>query len=125
MPEITRYIRFRSAFTASTGRINPSAMMPAPNSQAQRLETSVYFIDGRTDEELWRLGDDTIGSLCPGRITLAASAVPVVGLVLDRDDDPPSHANIVGWPDTNWPETKEQCKALALKLVGVARLYVR
>ena len=49
-----------------------------------------------------------------------ATTVRETGLTIDPDNDPPRHANILGWP-----EEKSEQKLIALELSESAKLKLR
>jgi len=94
---IARYIFSSSHYAATIGRVKPAAFMPPEN-----LQTSVFRIQGLTDNEVWSLGFRHVAT--PGRPSLKARAdfiaesVDDARLVLRFDNTPPRHTSIVGWP---------------------------
>ncbi|MBK8980616.1 MAG: hypothetical protein IPM29_32330 [Planctomycetes bacterium] len=64
-------------------------------------KTSVFRIGGLTDRSVLAIGKRQVGEKrgLHGWGVFAARAVLDVGLRFEPDDDPPRHANIVGWPE--------------------------
>lgn len=96
--------------------------MPALNEDLGRFETSVFFYDGATDEEMWPIGDENLPKppVALGRST--RREIETHGLAVDRDDQPPKHGAIVGWPN----EKQDQIEvSIRLDEAGCFALVVR
>lgn len=116
---LTRFIFSRSHFNVPKNRVKHQAFLPPTD-----LKLSVFRIEGLTDGEVWQIGegleaerDDHLHA----RADLASDAVVTVGLSAIRDEPPPRHANIIGWP----PDDKDSRKILAMELAAVASLATR
>lgn len=102
---LTRFLVHTNQFTASTGRVRPSALMPYDNRQKQRSETSMFRTDGLQADGVWALGYQFVENLAVGRRIRArglgiASVVTAQGLRFDVSGQPyPRHADIIGWPN--------------------------
>jgi hypothetical protein len=108
----------------ATSYIKPSAFMPRPAKQTERLETSVFYIGDLKnvrEDAIWQLALDHVLPHCPpnkklyGRADIDDSDIEKVGLSIERDDTPPRHANII-----DWSAMKEDNKEKALMLANVA-----
>ena len=116
---IARYCSQSSHYTASTGRVKPSAVLPPPLD----LRTSTFRILGLNNDDIWALGDNVLaGSGKPllARAETIVRIVETVGLQVDPDNNPPRHAHIVGWP----PD-KEAQRELAVELAKRMTLVIR
>jgi hypothetical protein len=101
----------------SGDRPNHRAFMPPPD-----LELSTFNIDDLSDRDIWRIGDAVRAEQHKenlyGRADLLAKSVYDVKLRAVRDDRPPRHVVVVGWPDD-----KAQQKNRA-QLLAAASSYV-
>ncbi len=95
------------------------------------VEVSVTRTNGLSDADIWRYGDQWVRQathrtvLARGDFTprqLGEVAADGSRLSLHPDDNPPRHANIVGWPA---PEHKEIRRSLAQQLAARATSVVR
>lgn len=90
------------------------------NAALSRLETSVYFFDSRSLDEMWALGDARLQEAPLALGSSTAAAIGGHGLAVDRDDNPPGHGAIV-----DWPEAKIDYMEVALRLEKVFVLTIR
>jgi hypothetical protein len=85
------------------------------------LKLSTFVTTGLEPSEIWELGDQAIvGRSTYGSADIEAQAVASEGLGIERDDSPPRHANIVGWP-----REKDAQKEIAQSLAAAATLRLR
>lgn len=69
----------------------------------RNLKLSVFYIDSLNSQEVQDLGLEVV-RLRPDAVELHGwlefdqSRVDEIGLLVQRDDNPPRHANIIGWP---------------------------
>lgn len=116
---LARYILHKSLFSILHKRVKYGAFLPAPNG-----ETSVFRISNLSDNEVWDIGDKEVaqkrGMLVLGRADILAFHVLQRRLRIIPDDNPPRHANIVGWP-----EEKSEQKLIAMELAENAQLYLK
>lgn len=116
-----RYLTDRSYFSRVNNAVKPKAFMPPPN-----LRLSVFRIDGLTLDEIWAIGQREVIDLTPrvkqlhGLGEIKVSECQKTGLAVDCDNNPPRHANIIGWP-----AEKEKQKLLAAELAAEANLVLR
>ncbi|MBS0614714.1 MAG: hypothetical protein JSS24_16225 [Proteobacteria bacterium] len=101
---LSSFIRRRDEYFVANGTIKPRQLMPRPNRQTGRNETSVCRSQYLREEELWelcRLHYDVFQAApAIGHCVGPARAVYEAGLDIDADGIPyPQHANIVGWPE--------------------------
>jgi hypothetical protein len=94
---IARYLPQKDRY-----RRNPPAVKPVAFLPDAKGETSVFRIFGMTPDQAFLLGDRYL-NLGPDRLhhgyaELRAGEIDDVGLRLERDNSPPRHAAIVGWP---------------------------
>jgi hypothetical protein len=73
---------------------------------------SVFRISGLHENEVWSTGVNLRSQTLVGRADIKALSVLETGLLIDADDIPPHHANIIGWP--------EEASAIKLKAVELA-----
>lgn len=113
---ICRFVCSRSNMSRENRRVKRTEFMPSGNP----LAVSVFRITDLDDADVWKIARDSIvGRNVHGRGDLAASVVFGVGLTFDADDNPPRHANIIGWSGEK-PDWME----LALRLAEAARLVL-
>lgn len=111
---IARFIYNHSKLYAQARRAKPAAYLP------RNGKTSVFRVDGLTEEDVRRLGAMALRDPAPlAHAACSASTVYECGLHFDPDNVPERHANIVGWP-----EAKERQKLLAIKLAEKADVAV-
>ncbi len=94
--DLARFIFSRSQFSPSNKRVKYSAFMPLNKC------LSVFRISGLSEHQVWEIGEtvETQRELqLLARADINASSVNGTGLEIDADDNPPLHANIVGWPE--------------------------
>lgn len=116
-----RFLIRSNQFALSHQRVRPQAFYPSKRDH----RVSVFIIDGLEDPQIWYLGEEHVakpqGRTVLARGELTGNQVSEVGdLRLNRDDHPPRHANIDGWP-----ADKDEWKLLAQELAGMARLHAR
>lgn len=117
---LARCLTQSNHYRRSEWRVTERAFLPGRDNA-----TSVFRVDGLTDDQVWRLADEHVAGVQGGRHvlgtgTLLAQAVTEVGLRVEPDDDPPRHASILGWPDD-----KSGKKSRAQLLAAAARLSLR
>jgi hypothetical protein len=118
---LARYLTHSKWFKAEENMVKHHAFMPPPN-----LMFSVFRIDRLTEFEIWKIGLEKVIALLPGKPKLYGradiKALHFLGckLQIDPDDNPPRHANIIGWPTE-----KEEKKSIALELAANASLRLR
>ena len=88
------------------------------------LRLSVFRVEGLDNNKIWQIGEKKVvsqsGKTLYGRAEIRAQLVEKTGLSIDPDNNPPRHANIIGWP----LEKNEQ-KLIALELAKEATLELR
>ncbi len=125
MPEVpleegrNRFIFDRGKYAPKDQRVKYQAFMPAPNGK-----TSVYRTSQLGDAEIWGLSEryvePKIGRKTKARGELKVVDVRVAELQVLSTAEPPRHANIV-----NWPDTEDAQLSIAQVLAERSRLYVR
>jgi len=112
---LARYILSRNHFSRQNSRVKSAAFMP------QNLRLSVFQIKGLDENSIWEIGEVYVAKpskrTLHGRGDIIVSAVHQIGLGLSPDNEPPRHADIVGWP-----EGKSEQKLLAEELAADATL---
>lgn len=121
MQEHARFLFSRSDYSQANDLVKPGAFLPSNG------ETSVFVVDGLNGADIRAIGNNVgvqRGRPPKGRAELSERVVVAVGLEFMRDDIPPRHGNIVGWPPAG-PEYKARSKAIVLELSAEARLVLR
>lgn len=107
---LCRYILESSRI--SGGVANHRAFLPPPD-----LELSTFNIDGLDSGQIWAIGDNVRAEQAKerlyGRADLSAKAVYDASLRPVRDNHPPRHVVILGWPDKAEHKSKAQLLAAA------------
>jgi len=113
---LARYILSKRHFSRQNNRVKGAAFMPPEN-----LRLSVFRIKGLNEDDMWAIGEAYVAKPSKktlyGRGDVTVSAVRQIELDLDADNEPPRHADIVGWP-----EEKSAQKLLAEELAVDATL---
>ena len=119
---LARYLTHKNHYSPLNNSVRPAAFQPPPN-----LRLSVFRIDGLMLKEVWEIGQvDVINAMTPpkknlrGFADIKASAVYEKNLDVDPDNNPPRHADIVGWP-----QEKSERKLIAQELAARATLRLR
>jgi hypothetical protein len=121
MAELARFLFQKGHFSRDNNAVRPGAFLP------QNGQTSVFDIVGLATHETAALGDaigQQRGKPPKGRGEFDYRHVTEVGLQFDRDDTPPRHGNLIGWPSEG-PELKARWKAIAADLAVRATLVLR
>jgi hypothetical protein len=112
---LARFLLSKTQYYRQRARAKPSAFLPHNGA------TSVFKVSSLSEDDIWRIGRDIVVKArdrrVHGRADLESTAVGANGLTIDNDDDPPGHANIVGWPSD-----KAKQKAIAGALAEAAAL---
>ena len=114
---LARFLFSDKHFARTTGRVKRHAFSPR-----ESMRLSVFQITGLHDDEIWRLGRETVaeprGQSPRARADITATVVRAQSLdVVSAPDTHPRHAHIVGWP-----QEKEKILAIALELANKATL---
>lgn len=117
---LARFIMQRNWLRTSDNTVKHAAFMPNP----QNGETSVFRIDGISDQDVWQIGDHEVaarrGKPLLGRADIPALNVMAKDLQIVPNEPPPRHANIVGWP-----EEKSKQLQIAIELAAEAQFHSR
>lgn len=120
-----RYLTQRDHFSRPDNAVRPRAFMPPPS-----LRLSVFRIDGLSTETVWDIGQREVINAMPqpsrtlyGMADVKVLSVQGKNLVVDPDNTPVRHANIVGWPEG--PENKARRQSIAQELAADARLVLK
>lgn len=113
---LSRFLTSSNQFAASSLRVKPSAFMPPPDKKL-----SCFVTTGLEPNEIWEIADRAItGRPVYGSADIGTREIHDEGLVVERDDVPPRHVNILGWP-----AEKDAQKEIAQALAAAATLRVR
>lgn len=115
---IVRYIIDSKHFHKPKNVVKPDAFLPHGNPP----ETSVFRVDGLGDEAVWQIGSSIAAKRerkLKARADFEARAIAATPLRLHPDDNPPRHANIVGWPIE-----KSDRLQLALEIAQKSTLHI-
>ena len=110
--EVTRFIRYRTrGYNENTKRIFPQVFMP------DKGVRSVFCISGIPKCKIWDIAFNNKIKPLRARADILVRCIKESGLDLDIDNDPPGHANIIGFPKGKQEQlTFAQQLALASKL---------
>ena len=119
---LARYLTHHNHYSTSKSVVKASAFLPPPT-----LRLSIFRIDKLTLEEVLEIGRVNVVSVMPlprenvyGFANIKASAVYENNLDVDPDNNPPRHADIVGWP-----QERSERKLIAEELAARATLRLR
>ncbi|MCX6968353.1 MAG: hypothetical protein NTZ46_11375 [Verrucomicrobia bacterium] len=117
---ISRFLLFSRWFTRQTRRVKADAFIPHP-----RIELSVSCTEELSESEIWPLGEVVVMKR-PDNVTLygradrKASSVRKQRLEVERNDNPPHHANITGWSS----EGKDAQRMKAVEIAAASILIL-
>ncbi|MCF7957173.1 MAG: hypothetical protein K9M57_01855 [Phycisphaerae bacterium] len=99
--------------------MKPGAFMPDSNKELSVFHTEKFK---KTEAKIWQLADDHIptDSKIGYRADITVEDIEEADLNIDFDNEPPLHANIVGWP-----EGKDKQKEYAMSLASSSTLIIR
>lgn len=81
---------------------------------------SIFDTEKLEDESVWRMGRDVaIGRSLHARADILTTVVVAQGLNVVKDEPPPRHRNLDGWPPAS---QKEDRKLIAMELAAAALL---
>lgn len=116
---LARFLFSQKHFKQTQSRATPDAFMPPKD-----LQLSVSLISGLLANAVWDLGKGVLAQHPQphlyGRADINVAAVHAQKLKAFRDDDPPRHVNVVGWP--SYSEGKDVIKSIAQELARAATL---
>lgn len=118
MGEIARFLFHRSDFAPAKKVVKPGAFLP------RNGQTSVFDIVGLAESGIREIGE-SVGShrgINPrGRGEITHVNVEDAGLRFERDDTPPRHGNLIGWPSEGKRKdlNKDVARRLAMRAVLV------
>ena len=121
---LARYLTQRDHFSRPDNVVRARAFMPPPN-----FRLSVFRIAGLSTEAVWDMGQREVINNMPQPRTLYGMAdikvlsVQKNNLIVDPNNTPVRHANIVGWPEE--PENKARRQSIAQELAAEARLVLK
>src|SRR5579862_5341281 len=118
---LARFLFQKNHFKRMENRATPLAFMPPPD-----LQLSVFLIADLSINEIWELGKRALTEhpqpSLYGRADIQVAAVQEQKLRAFRDDDPPRHVNVVGWP--NYADGKDLIKSIAQELARNSSLML-
>jgi len=112
---IARFLRHSNLCARTKGRVKPAAFLPA-----QDGKVSVFRTGELKESAIWSLGRLHLKD--PGlsaRAELQVQQILDNNLLIEADNDPVRHANIVGWP-----KEKDARKSITQQLAAVAILHI-
>jgi hypothetical protein len=120
MEQLSRFIRSRGHYSPENNRVKHSALLPMFNDQTQRYETSVFYTDNLTENEIWQLGKTHIDNpAVKARGDFNDAVATGNNLQVDFNNTPARHADII-----NWPDKKDEQKLVALKIAPKCSLKI-
>lgn len=111
-----RFICSRNHFAPERNIVKPAAFLPSDSN----MQLSVFHTKMLSDQEIWELGKRYVAlpnRTVHARADFKAESAEKAQLQLTLDNQPPRHANIIGWP----PEKSER-KLRAMELASMAAL---
>ncbi len=115
---LARFLTSRSYFSAATGNVKSSGFMPPTD-----LRLSVFRITGLSSSDVWQIGRTHVARPPDRNVHARADfhtrSVSEVGLRLELDNIPPTHASVTGWPTE-----KSARKLCALELARRSALRI-
>lgn len=117
---VARFLFQKGHYSAQKGIVKPGAFLP------KNGQTSVFEISGLAEADVRLIGETAgtpRGRNPRGRGELGTRDVTAAGLLFVRDDVPPRHGNLLGWPSQG-EEVKARCKAVAVELAVRAVLVL-
>ena len=88
------------------------------------LKLSVYLISTLSQTEVWSLGKTVLAEhprpRLYGRVDITVEDIRRQKLKAFRDDDPPRHVNVIGWP--SYDVGKDLIKSMAQELARTSSL---
>jgi hypothetical protein len=112
---VARYIYQSNHYRPSDNTVKHHAFMPPDDKKV-----SVFRTEGLAESEVWALSDAQGDRIVKARADIVIRVINATGLQIDPDDEPPRHANIVGWPSD-----KEASMEKALLLAKQSQLRMR
>jgi hypothetical protein len=116
---LARFLLQKSHFKKAENRATAEAFMPPLD-----LKLSVYLVTSLSTPEIWMLGkgvlDEHRQPRLYGRADVRVAAVQGQKLKAIRDDDPPRHVNVTGWP--SYVDGKDLLKSIAQELARASTL---
>lgn len=113
---LSHYLFAESHYDAMKKRVIYTAFMP----RSDDLRVSVFRTSGLDEQYVWSIGEDVgqkSNRTLRARGDIIAVEVRKLDLDIDPDNNPPRHANIIGWP-----QDKPKRQLIAQGLASVATL---
>lgn len=116
---LSRFLKSKRQYSKEKNRVKEGAFLPP-----QDRKLSVFQTKEMSEAAIWELGEEAFSAskkpvTLRGRADLSVSAVLKTNLKVEPDNDPPRHANIIGWP-----EEKSDQKSIAQELASEATLHL-
>lgn len=100
---IVRQMTFFARFADERRKITQNSAKPKLFEPNKSGNLSIFDLTNRTDQQVCELGVKYVakpkGRRLYGWGKLSYLQIKQVGLQINKDDHPPGHANIIGWPD--------------------------
>lgn len=115
---VARFLFQSGHFSPQNKRIKPNAFLPIDGA------TSVFLITDLTEEEIWecgKLAGQNRKQIPLARGDLYIKDIEKTQLIVEIDNKPPRHGNILNWPatkDERIAKAQELCKAVANFALG-------
>lgn len=129
---ISRFIFTRSHYRSTAEpnkQVKPDAFLPYLNKLTlwnftlyKRYESSIFVTKNLNEAEIWGIGEEIAEIRTPSlkaRADLTVNDINQSELLIDFNNDPPKHADIIGWP-----KAKEERIMQALILASRASLVI-
>ena len=98
--KLTRFLVHKSHIRKSDGKVHPLAFEPDKRNNPHQL--SVFRLHRLIEDKIWSIGNKVAkknNRPLYGRADIIALAVIDENLVIEPDNKPKGHANIINWPD--------------------------
>lgn len=112
--KLARYLFSKNHYRSSDQTVKHPAFIPKDK------QLSVFQITDLSEIDIWRVGESLRDRPLIGRADIRAKSVYKAELSIDPDNNPPRHANIIGWPDE-----PSAIKLKALELAQKATLHLK
>jgi hypothetical protein len=118
---LARFLLQKNHFKKAANRATPEAFMPPPD-----LKLSVYLVTDLAETEISTLGKSVLHEhpqpRLYGRANIRVGIVQDQKLKAFRDDDPPRHVNVIGWP--SYADGKDLIKSISQQLAKSAKVNI-
>ena len=115
---LTRFLT-HSRWLRADGSVRAIAFIP------HKHQVSVFLTQGLDDPCVWSIGEESVarpsGKTIHGRADITVAAAQRHELSVDVDNNPPRHANLVGWPKDDKARWKSIAQDLAAEASSLRR----